>query len=709
MHELLAPAGNLKILYAVINAGADAVYVGGPNFGARAYAKNFTEEELITAIKYCHLHNVKLFMTVNTLIKNNEFADCINMLRPFYLAGLDGVIVQDIGVITAIKSTYPNMEVHSSTQMSLSNEYGANLMKDLGVVRIVPARELSLEEIKSIKEKTGLEIECFIHGALCYSYSGQCLLSSIIGGRSGNRGRCAQPCRLPYSVLDNNGNKLSSVSNILSLKDLSTLLFLPEILEAGVYSLKIEGRMKQASYAYTVVSTYRKYLDLYEEVGPSGYKVEKEDLIKLLNAGNRDGFTDGYYHRQNGRDMITSDSSSHLSREGELSEDVLCKELKLPVNMTLNAISGEILSLTVSAKGESVTLKGDIVEAAKKEGMTEEKFIKQISKTGDSFFTPDKIEINTDGNAFVAVSVLNNLRRDALDKLTNRLSLSRDESEITALSYHERKTVSHDNNTLNHVFVRTLDQLKCLLDYSFIDRVYIDLSSINESEIKSYNEVINKASFEVYYALPFIFRKKGEIFTEKIINKLPKPAGFMARSFDSLAYLRKNNISPVLDQSLYNYSDYSDYAYNELNVIEKTLPYELNERELENKNIGKDTLVVYGRIPVMFSANCVNKNTKSCNNKSAILYLKDRKNASLPVINNCNACYNTIYNSVPTCLYNKNFKPRFNCYAYRIDFTTETKEEVHEVLNLYKDNVLDNNNSPCSFEYTWGHYKRGVE
>ena len=244
--EILAPAGSFECLKAAVCAGADAVYVGGSRFGARAYADNFKEAELLEALDYVHLHGRKLYLTVNTLLKEQEIGDLAGFLLPYYRQGLDGVIVQDFGAGEQIRNCFPDLELHASTQMTVTGAAGAAFLKEHGYVRVVPARELSLKEIRHIKEETGMEVECFVHGALCYCYSGQCLLSSMIGGRSGNRGQCAQPCRLPYSV---EGGKSG---DLLSLKDLCTIDLLPELLKAGIDSFKIEGRMKQPDYVYRV-------------------------------------------------------------------------------------------------------------------------------------------------------------------------------------------------------------------------------------------------------------------------------------------------------------------------------------------------------------------------------------------------------------------------------------------------------------------------
>lgn len=303
--EILAPAGSFESMVAAVNAGADAVYIGGSRFGARAYANNLDEETMLKAIDFVHLHGCKIYMTVNTLVKEKELSELGAYLKPYYEAGLDAVIVQDLGVFSYIHENFPKLPLHVSTQMTVTGKYSAKQLKEMGAVRVVPARELTLGEIREIYDNTGLEIETFVHGALCYGYSGQCLFSSLIGGRSGNRGRCAQTCRLPFNVLrDGRFINKKNEKYVLSLKDLCTLDLIPEIIEAGVCSLKIEGRMKSPRYTAGVVSVYRKYVDMYLEYGKKGYQIDPADRKLLLDLFDRGGQSDGYYQTHNGRDMV---------------------------------------------------------------------------------------------------------------------------------------------------------------------------------------------------------------------------------------------------------------------------------------------------------------------------------------------------------------------------------------------------------------------
>lgn len=319
--ELLAPAGSLEHLKAAVAAGADAVYMGGEKFGARAYAQNFSRKDMIEALQFAHFHERKLYLTVNTLMKEKElFEELGDFLFPYYENGLDGVIVQDLGAVRYIREHFPGMEIHGSTQMTVTDVSGAIAAKRMGMTRVVPARELSLEEIKKIKKETGLEVEVFVHGALCYCYSGQCLLSSIYGERSGNRGRCAQPCRLQYHLKDNKGKLLQMPEKgnyLLSPKDLCSLSMLPSLIDLPVDSLKIEGRMKNVEYVAGVTSIYRKYLDIFATGQQEGadFKPEASDLHALEELYCRGSFTDGYWKRHNGQKMMSTISPKNTGRK----------------------------------------------------------------------------------------------------------------------------------------------------------------------------------------------------------------------------------------------------------------------------------------------------------------------------------------------------------------------------------------------------------
>lgn len=699
--ELLAPAGNLEILKGVIESGADAVYVGGSMFGARAYANNFTEEELLEAIDFAHLRGVKVYLTVNTLIKNSEFSKLYDYLLPYYKRGLDAVIVQDLGVVKAIHEYFPSMEIHTSTQMTVTGADGVRFLSQFGVTRVVMAREVSLAEMKCIHEETGMELEAFVHGALCYSYSGQCLFSSILGGRSGNRGRCAQPCRLPYTV---EGKK---DEYILSLKDMCGIKALDKLHDAGVYSLKIEGRMKQLEYACGVVKYYRSYIDSMKPVTDADY-----DRIKAL--GNRCGFTDRYYFDHNGSDMVTYVKPNFVSNAAEPSPE----KRKLSIEGELVLREGEPGSLTV--KRGDVTYKALIepVSAALKAPLDKKAAIDRINKTGDTDFEFSHIKAQIGENVFVPNGALNKLRRDAISGLCDKLlkkyyrndARYADMSRLTALPEHVVKSdAAHDEAINDYTTIcscMTRAQLDTLIGYECFDVFYLDFDMYDRKtliqqfadDVKS----LTKRNKKVYLMLPTIFRADSSDYFVSIAKELDKVSfeGFVVKNYEEL-YLTENLFTDkkiILDHNMYTFNDVSKSAFFEHGVSGDTVPLELNSREIMHRNNIGSQMIVYGYYPLMTTANCVHKNTKGCDKKQKLIYLKDRYNKSFAVCNNCKECYNTIYNSLPTML-TKNISKlkEAGIRSFRYSFTIETPKQIKAVMD---DKVA---------EYTNGHYKRGVE
>lgn len=439
--ELLAPAGSPEGYHGAVNAGADAVYLGGREFGARAYADNFSEEELLHCLRHAHIFHKKIYLTVNTLVKEEELERLPLFLKPFVEEGLDGVIVQDFGVLRRIHEEFPELPLHASTQMNITGVYGARQLKRFGVSRIVPARELSLDEIRRLVQDSGMEVECFIHGAMCYSYSGQCLFSSILGGRSGNRGRCAQPCRLPYQIENKEGfsgkgkgrKKEQSDTFPLSLKDMCALELIPELVAAGVKSFKIEGRMKKPEYTAGVTAFYRHFLDLCLE-GKWGLPSRVEwDKIRHLYIRSEVGT--GYYHCRNGRNMITLDSPAYSGAQEKLLEEIranyLEKKARIPVEMRGVFRIGEAAQVWIRSvadqENEWIRIEGDPVEKASKSPITKENLISQLSKLGDSNFelrgdiNSDTLEIVMDEGCFYPLKKINELRRVAVNALEEAL------------------------------------------------------------------------------------------------------------------------------------------------------------------------------------------------------------------------------------------------------------------------------------------------
>lgn len=702
--ELLAPAGNLEILKGVIESGADAVYVGGSMFGARAYANNFTEEELLEAIDFAHLRGVKVYLTVNTLIKNSEFSKLYDYLLVYYKRGLDAVIVQDLGVVKAIHEYFPSMEIHTSTQMTVTGADGVRFLSQFGVTRVVMAREVSLAEMKRIHEETGMELEAFVHGALCYSYSGQCLFSSILGGRSGNRGRCAQPCRLPYTV---EGKK---DEYILSLKDMCGIKALDKLHDAGVYSLKIEGRMKQLEYACGVVKYYRSYIDSKKPVSDADY-----DRIKAL--GNRCGFTDRYYFDHNGSDMVTYVKPNFVSNAAEPSPE----KRKLSIEGELVLREGEPGSITV--KRGDVTYKASIepVSAALKAPLDKKAAIDRINKTGDTDFEFSHIKAQIGENVFVPNGALNKLRRDAISGLCDKLlkKYYRDDaryadiSSMCELPEHVVKSdATHEDGAVNAKDYTTIcscmtrAQLDTLISYECFDVFYLDFDMYDRKTlIQQFADdvkCLTKRNKKVYLMLPTIFRADSSDYFVSIAKELDKVSfdGFVVKNYEEL-YLTENLFTGkkvILDHNMYTFNDVSKSAFFEHGVSGDTVPLELNSREIMHRNNIGSQMIVYGYYPLMTTANCVHKNTKGCDKKQKLIYLKDRYNKSFAVCNNCKECYNTIYNSLPTML-TKNISKlkEAGIRSFRYSFTIETPKQIKAVMD---DKVA---------EYTNGHYKRGVE
>lgn len=438
MVELLSPAGSYETMVTAYEAGADAVYLGGSMFGARAYADNLEEEMLLRAIDYTHIRRKKLYLTVNTLLKERELSqELYEYLYPLYMHGLDAVIVQDLGVLRMVRREFPKLSIHASTQMTVTGAHGAAFLEKHGVSRIVTPRELSLEEIKEISNHTNLEIESFVHGALCYCYSGQCLFSSILGGRSGNRGRCAQPCRLPFEVYQEQRRLNSPKEQYpLSPKDMCTIEILPQILEAGVTSLKIEGRMKKPEYTAGVVSIYRYYLDQIEETQGS-FQVRPEDYQKLLDLYNRDGFHRSYYQVHNGRDMMALRNEKKDSKGRDVKKarnEMLFDELRkryieadhrLPIKGILTLKKHEKMKLTIFFGKTTVTMEGSCtIESALNQPLTKERIHQQMSKTGNTAFYFIDLQVVMDEGIFVPMQVLNAFRRDALIHLEEQITAS---------------------------------------------------------------------------------------------------------------------------------------------------------------------------------------------------------------------------------------------------------------------------------------------
>ncbi len=706
--ELLAPAGDLETLKAVIDAGADAVYFGGDMFGARAYATNFSKEDAEVGIRYAKLFGRKTYLTVNTLIKNKEFDENLySYLKFYYEAGIDAFLVQDFGLFKFIKSNFPGVEVHASTQISTSSKYGAEFLKKEGCDRVVLSRELSLDEIKDIYDRTGMDIEVFVHGAICVCYSGNCLMSSVLGGRSGNRGRCAQPCRLPYSAVVNKKSSDIQGEYLLSPKDMCLLSRIPELAEAGAFSLKIEGRMKNPTYAAGVTAIYRKYIDLYLETGKP-YEVSKEDMQFLFDLGQRGNFTDLYLDSQNGPALMSfKDSSLHLNKNTVFEPKK--NELNISANIVLRKNQESLLKVTLIDRGVSVTEKGDIVSESIKRPLLKEDVLKQIRKTGDSVFSLTDIDVVMDDDIFMPVSKLNELRRNAFSRLEEEIIES--EYRYTCDETHKASTSVRNNVAKEASFeVSVLNEEQLLAIEGFaanVDKVIVHHSflAFDSSNLKK-----RFKDAKIVLSLPPVFRKKSKEFFDRnsFADRINDFDMFLASSYDAIGYLEDKGVDRsriYIDHRLYTFNNEAVEELSERGFKHFTSPLELNSKELRHRDNKDSSCIVYGRIPLMISANCTRKNVSGCDKKPGIIGLKDRKNIDFPVFNDCSVCMNTIYNSLPLNLYNEMDELMRNGFStFRIDFTVENERAVNAVLETFI-----NHNEMISFKCTKGHYNRGVE
>lgn len=746
--ELLAPAGSYEAFLGAVHAGADAVYLGGQKFSARAYAENFSTEDILRAIRYAHLYDRKVYLTLNTLMKDREICELYDYLNPLYQEGLDGVIVQDIGVFTLMREYFPELALHTSTQMTLTGSYGAKLLKKLGAKRIVPARELSLEELKQIKEEAEIEIETFIHGAMCYCYSGQCLFSSLLGGRSGNRGRCAQPCRLPYQMTIDYKRRSAGTQYPLSLKDMCTIQMLPALIEAGIDSFKIEGRMKKPEYAAGVTALYRRYIDKYYENPEAEFKIAGEDMTKLQSLYIRSDLQNGYYHRHNGAEMITPHKPSYAGADEALlksiRQDYIEKKPALAVTGAITLKEGMPAQMTVRRDRTEITIQGNIVEKALKQPLTAQEVEKQICRTGNTAFTFSELEVTLEGAVFMPLKSLNELRRKALEQLESTLladkarplpltdiSVSnREQSRLQETSAENTEHKVPEHAMPKHIMVLTAEvntkkQLQAVYALGRADRIYIPSDLLLEQDAAELLASPYDAGGDrprIYAALPHIIRAEDRQHMQRMeaVLQTQEIDGVLIRNFEALEWLQEIRWQKrvIADANLYVWNKESKRFFTDMG-IHMTTPYELNERELCRLDITGMEVPVYGKIPMMITANCIRKTGGSCNKRNNPLWddpernsvLTDRYHKQFDVITWCGHCYNIIYNSIPLSLHRFLSKiENAGAGSIRLIFTTENTLETERITAYFDDRRRNETEElPPYEEYTNGHYKRGVD
>lgn len=821
--EILAPAGSMEGLKAAIAAGCNAVYIGGNRFGARAFANNLDQDEMLEAIAYCHLYDVKLYMTVNTVLKDREIKEALfSYLRPYYEAGLDAVIVQDMGVLRFISRHFPKLAIHASTQMTLTMGKGKEFLEKYHVNRIVPARELTLRELCTMRRETSMELEVFVHGALCYCYSGQCLFSSMLGGRSGNRGRCAQPCRLPYHMAEQNR---SEDAYLLSPKELCNLPYLAEMIEAGIDSFKIEGRMKRTEYTAFVTSMYRKYVDLYFALGKEKYrdyikknqKEWEEDLQNLSDLYNREGFTQGYLTGQAGDSaqrhpgqkgtMLASKRPKHggvlvgtvqkvnpkeviykvqktihaqdvvefrnhsqtPSYEYTLGEDVPAgtlvtarykkgSEIRIgdQVYRTKNAVllekiaqdylrtneqvsvqghcvaqKGQPLSLTVTLKGQTICCQGEICQKAKKRAIDESDIRKILQKTGNSPFYFEKLSIEAEENVFLPVGAIKQLRRDAFEQVRKQfLAQFWREDTVISEDINNRKKDDQKGHAVSKeslkpqiaTSVTTFEQAAAVCANPKVDRIYFETAVMTEKELSQAYHLAKEKQKEVWLAMPVIFRHaiwdrfehKIQIIRENAYGQKDIPLiediwdGYLIRNTESFAfltkYIPKEKLRIRLDHNMYVMNEEAQRFWKEQNVTLFSASLEATKRELEAfQNYEPMEIPVYGKIPLMVSAQCIQANQKVCvcqdpKEWHKQIVFEDQKKRRFVCVNYCRYCYNIIYQDIPLYLEEIADQSTTIAGSIRYSFTTESASLVERILQ---------GNMPCKTQR--GHFDLGIE
>ncbi len=765
--ELLSPAGDIDGAVGAINAGADAVYLGTEEFSARAYAKNLTIEETIEMIQYAHLYHRKLYLTMNTLLKTMEFPRALSVLDRLYQAGLDAVIVQDLGLLSCLHQYFPELEIHASTQLSVLSAAGMEQLKEYHVTRVVPGRELSLAELVELK-KTGMELECFIHGAMCYAYSGRCLMSSLAGGRSGNRGRCAGPCRKQYHIP---GQK---DAYLLSMKDMCSVDRIGALIDAGIDSFKIEGRMKAAEYTAGVTSVYRKVIDRIEN--GEKYVVTKADRAVLKELYIRSELQDGYYFRHNDRNMISLSDPAYSGCSDALKEDIrrryLAERKRYPISGEIAVCQGKPMRLTLRLDDHEESAEGAVADVAEKRAVSDEEIRKQICKMGNTFYEIKELKIANDGKSFVAVSQLNDLRRSVLEKLDRALfsmdrhsclqqEISKDNTKVLNQSQGENRFIYErqysEKKPAILIGVKTKEQLNMVLKYPYADGVILDLMMLsgedlwdgaykrehNSGEIQRFDTAaglirkISETQKKWYLRLPEIIRQKdiGRIreqleTTLRLTDDMP-PEGIYCGSLDAMGiageYADRNGENRTAaeqempkgrkiraDQGIYimNIQAEKDVLKH---AVSYTAPLELNRKELSHA-IRKDAreLIVYGYLPMMYSANCIVNTTEGCGRTKARTRIIDQENREFPVLMNHYYCFNTIYNCVPLSLHQEVgwLYQAGEAAVFRMEFTIEDAVETDRVMDCFQ-NVFSGDSSTrteeeAGKEYTKGHFNRGV-
>jgi len=775
MIELLSPVGDFECLKSAVQNGANAVYFGSNLFSARAFAKNFDKEELEQAINYAKTRGVKTHLTLNTLIKDDEFEEAFNVAKTAYELGIDAIIVQDLGLATLLIKSFPDLEIHASTQMTASNLEGVKKLEQLGFKRVVLSRECSLSEIQHICKNTTIDIEVFAHGALCISYSGQCLFSSMVGGRSGNRGKCAQPCRLPYSLYSISSSnpskeKFLDKGYLLSPRDLCSLESLPKLIKAGVKSLKIEGRMKSPTYVATVTRIYRKYIDLaYKYINNeiSKYEVTIKDKQNLMQVFNRGGFSSGHLQDEPNKKLIYPQRPNNMGITlGKIlkynsNKGLVTAKLENSLSIgdgisfenentkyTISELINKNVNIKFAEKGTTVTFGrmkgkikiGDIIykitdkelssnalnsyskenvkthlscslkihsnekiaviikslnfgleenfeynyipETAQNAPITKEKIASQFNKTLNTCFEFSKIDIDMNEALFIPTSVLNDIRRTAINLIEDKIIAS-------------FKRISNIDNLYFKNFalcnLPTSSQQKALLlnilntdyDYSklkLFDKIYIPLKYFAN---KNYEKVLhileNKSKLYIY--MPVVIKDRFLPTVKSLVSKALETfniSGAIVSEMSSINLFKNKDLIANYNFNIFN--SYSASEVEKLGFSYVTLSPELTVEELTNINIQNKEIIIYGKIPLMTMSYCLlgksNRCYEDCDHKclnNNKYYLNDRYNFKFRIIPDNIQTLTTIYNSRNI----SNSSISAKCLRY--DVLDETIDEINKL------------------------------
>ena len=679
--EILSPVGNSEMLVSAVRSGADAVYLGLKDFSARRNAQNFSLKELSEVIKYCHIRGVKVYLTLNILIKEAELETAFNQAKEAYNLGIDGIIVEDIGLAKILHEKIPNLPLHASTQMSVHSESALPILKNLGFTQVVVAREMSKSELSSFCKKAdelGITVEAFVHGALCMSVSGQCLLSAFLGSRSGNRGLCAGPCRLPFSAKFGTGYDLS-------LKDLSLLEYIKELYSIGVRSFKIEGRMKRPEYV--AAATYAARLAL--DTGVVDEKINKT----LQDVFSRQGFTDGYYKNTLGKNMFgirTKEDVLSADKAFPLLHELYRKERQsVPVGLRLKIKKDEPISLTVECGEDSVTAFGDIPKNAENRPITYENALASVSKLGSTPYFAEGGTVCLDDGLFVTAGELNTLRRNAC------LMLDEKRAEIKReLSQAEYIRTEKESNILKFpkIYARFEKLSQIPKDLSGIDAVIIPL----EENIEN----LSISNIPLIVDIP-----RGILSEKEIANRLKifKEKGFdtaLCGNLSAVTIAKNEGFEIFADTGLNISNSESINAFGELGAMACVVSLEEEIADiLKIPSEIKKGIIAYGNIPLMLFKNCPLKNGITCDKCDKSGVITDRLGIEFPV--RCPMGYSELLNSLPIWLADRTSELRGLDFI-TLYFTRETPERVLEVIKAYKKG------SAPDTKHTRGLYYRGT-